>query len=385
MKITTILHPLEAPLGEMVREMLKADFDHIVWAVAYAKVGAVARLLEDIRADGRHLDIFCSQDSGVTSAQAVQLLAGMGANVYLLGSAAQKYHPKFWFAWSSTSPAFQAIIGSGNLTVGGLWANIEASAKLEGDRRDSDDSPTFDKLVHYGDALKKRARGPVRGSDIQGLILDGALCDEATTPPRVARTGTEGPKKAPLPLLGTIIVPPVSSRAVALAGRQHTRPGRKRPTGRLTLAPRAFIMTLNKLKGVSIPGEIRIPVAALRAAEEFWEWPDSYVKDQTKTRTFYNRTPMPVWRISGGGEETVQQAARLYLYKESMDFRLYSTVIRDRVGQGDGDIVVISRSLAPGVDYEVDIILRTDVRYSDALSRCTQTVPNSRRRWAFVD
>ena len=277
------------------------------------------------------------------------------------------------------------------MTVGGLWINVEASSRFSGNREDAEDRKIFEAAFRYAEELRKYVGTRVAASDIARLVLEGDLCDESakrTTewrPPSSSGEGQQAPvrKKSPPPL-GQITVPPPSKRALSLATARPTTPGRKRPVAKLTLAPDGFIMMLNKLKGPRIPGEIRIPVAAVRAAEDFWDWPDMYIKDTSKKGTFYNRTPTAVWNIRGGRGKPQLQPARLYLYEQSMDFRLYSTAIRDRIDEGEGDIISIWRSETPGVDYDVQIILRTDRTYTEALSLCTERVPNSRRRWGFL-
>ncbi len=381
----TILQPLDGQTGEWVRELLRADYKHIACAVAYARASAVARLSEHLQQTGAKVQAFCSKDSRITSVQAVELLMRHGVETYLVGSQRQKYHPKFWLAWSDDEPRFELILGSGNLTVGGLWINIEAALRLRGDQRQEKEKAVLDTLKGYITELRQHAGKPVRTEEFHKLVRDGLLADESQQPEAKAPPRrTAGKKAAGREFLGQLKVPPVSKQAIKLASTSPSPPGRKRRKGRLTVSPGGIILMLNKLKGPSIPGEIRIPIAAVRSAEEFWDWPDKYVKDTSHKGTFYNRTPMPAWSVLGGQGKPVRQRARLYLYQQSMDFRLYSTAIRERVDEGEGDIVVISRSEEPGVDYQVEIVLRTDAHYQDALSLCTEAVPNSRRRWGFL-
>ncbi len=386
--IAVELHPLRVQLGEAIRELLNADFDRIVCAVAYAKVGAIARLADELDAHKAHIEAFCSKDNLCTSAQAVELLIRLGVNVYLLGSKSQRYHPKFWLAWSTKHQKFELILGSGNLTVGGMWRNIEASVRLVGNREDSSDRQVFDEVIERIGELRKYAGRSITEAEIPNLVVQGNLLDESVKYKAEPETVVGGPAKrgsVRIPLLGITRVPPVSSRSVGIVKTVPlTRPGRKRPPAKLTLAPDGFIMTLNRLKGPNIPGEIRIPLAASRAAEDFWGWPDAYVKDDSKKGTYYNRTPVPVWKIWIRGGKPVQQPARLYLYEESMDFRLYSTAIKERVGAVGGDIIIIWCSKESGVDYDVEIIPRGHPAYPQALSLCTEKVSGSDRRWGFL-
>ena len=75
MRLSVALHPLDSRLGDLVQRLLQSDFDRIVCAVAYAKVGAISRLLDDFASHRGKIEAFCSKDSGITSAQAVQLLS----------------------------------------------------------------------------------------------------------------------------------------------------------------------------------------------------------------------------------------------------------------------------------------------------------------------
>ena len=185
MKASIGINPLDSALGETVRELLKADFDRVVCAVAYAKVGAVARLADELELHKkRKIEAFCSKDCKITSAQAVQMLTELGVSVYLLGSSRQKYHPKFWLAWSTSSPEFKAIVGSGNFTVGGLWINIEATTVVEGDRRQKEDAFFYETLIRHIDALRTHSGNAVAITDIPKLVQDGDLVDESQRPPK---------------------------------------------------------------------------------------------------------------------------------------------------------------------------------------------------------
>ena len=87
-----------------------------------------------------------------------------------------------------------------------------------------------------------------------------------------------------------------------------------------TLSASAFYMTLPKLQGKNIPGEARVPLAAVEIAQEFWGWPDEYTKQTSPrggtSRVYWNWKPR--WRIRTVGSTVAVSslAVRMYMYEK---------------------------------------------------------------------
>ena len=113
--------------------------------------------------------------------------------------------------------------------------------------------------------------------------------------------------------------------------------GKRGPVVRERHRARGFVMTLQQTDagtGQVTPGaaarspEIFIPLAALRADEEFWGWSDLFVEDTARPGKF-DRVDV---RFVFDGQAT---PARIWYYPQRSEFRLRSRVLRDAASVGD--------------------------------------------------
>ena len=77
--------------------------------------------------------------NGVTTVQGLRAAVNLGCRTYAIdtGSMSVLYHPKVYL--SKNNNEARILLGSANLTFGGLWSNFEASLKLILDRSVNDD------------------------------------------------------------------------------------------------------------------------------------------------------------------------------------------------------------------------------------------------------
>jgi len=75
--------------------------------------------------------IFVGIRNGITTVQSIQKALEIGCETYMVdtGSRQQIFHPKMYYSRSATHA--KLLLGSANLTMGGLRTNIEASVMLE--------------------------------------------------------------------------------------------------------------------------------------------------------------------------------------------------------------------------------------------------------------
>ncbi len=114
-------------------------------------------------------------------------------------------------------------------------------------------------------------------------------------------------------------------------------------------------MTLPTLQGPNIPGEGRIPLAAIAMAEDFWGWPDSYERRESPRggaeRVYFDwRSRWQIAAASNPGAYS-RQEVRMYMYENSSDFRFYARPLVN-AGADLGDIVKITRIDSADVDFE---------------------------------
>jgi len=145
-------------------------------------------------------------------------------------------------------------------------------------------------------------------------------------------------------------------------------------------------MILPKLQGANIPGEARIPLAAIKMAEDFWGWPESYERRDSprggEERVYYNWKSY--WRIANAATPNIQnrQEVRMYMYKNSSDFRFYARPLVN-AGADIGDIVKITRIASSDVDFECLLARKGTPEYAEWLPFCTIAVRQSQRSFGY--
>lgn len=126
---TVINQPLDGNLGDFLIDCLEnSDFRAVNIMVAFAKNSGVLRLkpaLEQFRARGSVINIFVGVDLDGTSYEALASLSKLTDKLYVVHAESnQTFHSKIYNFTKKDSSI--VIIGSNNLTAGGLWTNFES-------------------------------------------------------------------------------------------------------------------------------------------------------------------------------------------------------------------------------------------------------------------
>ena len=132
----------------VVNELLKTPaIDGFLFSLAFARENGVDRIKDNLRSVADKSKVFIGIRNGITSAQSILSLLKIGIKPYVVDtvSNSKMFHPKIYAAYSETR-AF-VILGSANLTVGGLNQNIEASSFIKLDRSQQPDDDYLQKLV----------------------------------------------------------------------------------------------------------------------------------------------------------------------------------------------------------------------------------------------
>ena len=113
---------------------LIAKSDEIVLSSGWMKMCGLKLLTKDLlRARGRGASITIYSSQKETQRECFDLLAALdGIRHFSVGTI--YFHPKLFYG--RTSESFSAILGSANLTKGGLQSNEELSCLIEGDTAD---------------------------------------------------------------------------------------------------------------------------------------------------------------------------------------------------------------------------------------------------------
>jgi hypothetical protein len=394
-------------LGDLLMEALATAPTprRVVIVSAFAALQTIMRLkvpLINLRESGTAVSVVLGLDMGGTSKEVLQQLSTWNVNVTVVKNRipGHTFHPKLYLLeWETLA---KIVVGSNNATEGGFYRNYEASACTQYDLPAD--------AAQYAGALRELRRfiqpeGPtakqLTPAYLRVLLARADVPTEAAARERTTsqfrRTAGDGndhafgsevispPPPLPSALLERLIANITPRRQ---AGRRRARPiaERREEIQRAEqVSPAAFYMSLPTLQGRNIPGEGRIPLAAIELAEQFWGWPEKYARTESPRRgqkRVYHEWK-PIWRIwNVEREDAVEQPVRMYMYENSSDFRFYARPLVN-AGADLGDIVRIVRVAEPAVEFECALAKAGTAEHRSWQSYCTTQVRGSARRFGF--
>lgn len=188
-----ISQPFTGQLGSRLIGLLESPLYHTVnIAVAFARNSGVLRMkdsLEKFRARGGTVNVYVGVDLGGTSYEALTALLRCTNSLNVVHSEGdQTFHPKIY---QFLGPAANLIVvGSHNLTGGGLWTNIESSVLLSAGPPDIDGMRILAEMDEY---IGKLTSLPgsfmpiVAQGDIEKLLQHGYVTKEVAEQVRRAK------------------------------------------------------------------------------------------------------------------------------------------------------------------------------------------------------
>lgn len=398
MSVTLLLHPLgPTRLGDFLKTQLSNDsWTSFRAAVAFVKrsgVQHIEQLLEDFSHRAK-VSISAGIDRGGTSreglASLLDSLKGRGRISIFHNPTNSTFHPKV-YVFKNDKRA-EVLIGSGNLTQGGLFTNYEAFVALSLELC-KEDHRNILSLVEAALDLWSIPNGktvrPLTGDLLDQLVDHGYVPDEAHA------RGDEGPdssqelgpvavgKRQPLFTPVAVLPPPkVQRKPAGLTGKPPSAPvGPPKEHG----YTRAFLMTLQRTdvgKGQVTRGtsqrspEVFIPLVCRDFDPNFWHWPDAFTEDRKKP----GKMDRAGVRMLIGGKVI---EVNMMTWPDKRDFRLRHEALRS--AGTIGDILRIEKVQGnPRYEYIVEVIRRGDRNYDPTLAKCVQTVRNSDKRWNYT-
>lgn len=413
MDVEYIIQP-DMQLGKVLSRMMKSDppASRIVFVSAFASMQTIMRVkhqIIELRACGATVRFVLGIDLGGTSQEVLSELLDWGIDVRLVKHriARHTFHPKIYmFEWADHAAI---ILGSNNFTEGGFFGNYEGSAKityqLPADAKHF--SSAHDALKRFLNPTGSTAY-PLNQAFLAKLIANQSIPTEEEA--RTRRNMHPSPNNLYArgdPVFGTedIDLPPPLPAALLerLVKNQRKRASRQEsqrtpeqqastelpvdvaPSN--SILPAAFYMTLPTLQGRSIPGESRIPLAALEIAQDFWGWPDEYNRLVSPRggheRVYWEQHPQwRIWSVETPDDRNVQEV-RMYKYENSSDFRFYARPLVE-AGADQGDLVRIVRIAEQNVEYECTLARQGTTEYNEWIDYCTQPIRNSPRRFGYA-
>ncbi len=131
-----------------VNKLLEIDgIEHYLFGLAFARKNGVKRISRNLKKVSDKVEIFVGIRNGITSVQSIFELQKSGISPYVIDTAANKilFHPKIYAAY--TDKLAHVVLGSANLTSGGLNQNIEASSYLMLNREKKKDNAFINDLI----------------------------------------------------------------------------------------------------------------------------------------------------------------------------------------------------------------------------------------------
>lgn len=340
--------------GKILKGILKGGNQQCFrFAVAYARKSGAALLEHPIRKfieRGGEAQGVVGINQGNTSHQGLSLLLDVvGDNLHLrCGRKSGKiFHPKLYFVGKQSKNYIleSIIVGSSNLTRGGLQDNEECDVLLDDF---SSDQIFHEKIEDYWRQLfiQNEQFATVRATEgmLKNLLECGALVDETQKITKLAPPPVE-------------IENELSRILDAAAEPSHC----------------FFAMMLSHFdtSDKSSDPVILIPIKARNEDPKFWFWPDFFANE----RGFPDLYLESFVRV---GKEVVLDQIRLYDYPAKKEFRLKSEIVK-RFGEKN-NILVVHRE---GSKMKLIVVRESDPEYQKYLSHLTKIVSKEKNYGYF--
>ena len=408
--MTFLLGPSRSAYSVLQEVQTRFELLNGVIVVAWARRSGVGLLHSALGESLRNVDVIVGMASGGTSAEALSHLRSMARRVFVYHKHhLQTFHPKVYLLDDGENPPSDALllVGSSNLTGGGLYQNIEGNLALElRPSQQERDRAIYDSVVQEATCLQASpfSEELMDEKRIRDLLEDRYISTEATLARKrrtdnsaVAQRGERRLRpEAPPPLLPRFTLPPL---LVSFGSEEHGEPGvepahtEDQPVDIHDATGEFYVRTLtandvNKLHGVT-PGtaEWDIGVTARNARPTFWGWPHQYAK-------VVRRLPRLEWqtaaslRSSVTGVEGVDVEVSLWFREQRPK---HAAEHRLRIGPGaalvnatpndfDTTSLVVVERLPEGRSHTflVQLLTSQDAEYKDYRQFLTQDRPQHR-------
>lgn len=209
------------------------DIQRVIVSVAFVNLAGVELLEEKLAAQLDKTLAFIGIRNDITTMQGAQRLLDLGVTLYTVDTGTRRviYHPKIYLVRGALQA--KLIIGSANLTQGGLNNNIEAGIVIECDLTSKSDQDLVESIeASFGTALAEHPDNIVQITDSAQLVAQhkiGLLLDEmAASPPRPASSATS-PSDDTTPRIKLKVKPIFSSitAAKSIAKKSAVKPAVK--------------------------------------------------------------------------------------------------------------------------------------------------------------
>ena len=381
------LSPYKAPIGvcraiDFVNSCLNdRRFDRARFAVAFARKAGVTRVIpavQQLRARGGRAEIIVGIDHNGTSEEALRLLHTTFDKVSILYAPTRRvtFHPKMYLFDGGSSA--RALIGSHNLTQGGLELNYEAGVVISVDLlTDSSHWEQFEDAWSAMLPVSSPSSAAMTSDLIDQLVSCGLVQTEATirtlSTARFGASSAMNVEASQLPFSSIVVAPPSSFPIRSVQGPTVHQPG-STPS---TMATASIFLIEVKPRHNA---EVTLSWKAIRQNPGFFRWPWSGKTSPKFKRNepYPKMDPHPTIKLDAydlSGSLTL----RTTIHPEVMKYR--NADVRMTVGKEVVDYIpdyalfVIrhpDEGVEPGFDYEIEVHPEGSPGHRRWIGRCDQ-------------
>lgn len=171
-----------------INELLKSDdYNKFTISTAFMTEPGLSVLEESLLPVAKYTNIFVGIRNGITTAQSLEKAIEIGCKLYVVdtGTRSRIFHPKLYFGMGKSFA--ELIIGSANLTLGGLNSNIEASLQQVFALDDEEEAELIKQINdQFGILISDHPKNVIliqNQEQIDNLLLSGRVVDEGNTKP----------------------------------------------------------------------------------------------------------------------------------------------------------------------------------------------------------
>ena len=167
-----------------VRDVLEIpDPERVLLSVAFVTARGLSAIHSALAPVANGTTMVTGIRNGITSAQGLQTSLDLGCSTYVVdtGTRSIVFHPKIYLSRNANEA--RLIVGSANLTIGGLNSNIESSVLMTLDLDEPDDAAIVQRLEDQIDGMVAEYPENVfrvaNAQGIQDLLVAGRVIDES--------------------------------------------------------------------------------------------------------------------------------------------------------------------------------------------------------------
>jgi len=410
-------------LGDFLKESLAdTSWTSFRAAIAFAKRSGTKHV-KDALADftkRASVNITVGIDSGGTSAEGlldlIQSVRPKGDLWIFHNENSSTFHPKIFLF--KNSKIADLVVGSGNLTEGGLYTNYEAGIRLKLNLDDPDDRlliKSIEASLNEWSTAHPTTCVALNESLLKGLVKSQKVLPEILTreteesgvlstakskyPQKKHVFGTAKVQKAPK-VLTTFKTPKWLKKFISQAKKTGVTGG--------SVGARTFLMTLQNTDvgiGKKTPGasgrspEIFIPIGAVDADPAFWGWPDLFTIDKkwslkhakwiSGKGASSRRSNRPLDKMDRNGARFRTEAgatvkATIWYNPDKVDLRIRNKRLR-AAGNVDDILMLGMAPTGAPYDYTFGVVRPSDHRFAQLNAACSKKVAaNSKKRYGYI-